>query len=124
MAKIRKRSNGPGRTRKTRETTPPVTETIRKEWPNGPLDIEVTDHWRFALAGSTHERYCSHADDYNDLIRQLHPTKDHPLISIATYETRVAGKGSTGVYFNHCIAQLDAEDHDLSRNLNAMYLQA
>ena len=93
--------------------------TVLKDWCGEP--IPVREKWRTCYAASGPRYYKRGQETLDKAIRGAqrgHPTD--PVLSVAKYETRVVGEKNHGVYFDHYVAHLDEEDHDITRNLQTL----
>ena len=92
--------------------------TIDKDWAKEP--VPVGKRWVRKYAASTLQRWATGRESLHEAVQACDPSKYNRLLSVAAYETRVTMTGRDGIYFNGYVAQLDDEDHDITRNLETL----
>ena len=93
-------------------------ELIKKDWLDHP--IEVGSMWRKQFAGSTQTQWVTGRDSLEAVVKSLKGSGK--ILSIGVYETRVVDRAESGIYFDGFMPTLDAEDHDITRNLETLWV--
>lgn len=101
-------------------------EVITKTWGQSVIQIKCYKRrWVKCFAGSTTRNWVKRAASYKQLCEMLAVSETNPLITVASYQTRVVlseGGGKTGIYHVGFLPVMDDEDLDITRNLQAIDL--